>query len=668
MRNLFFLVLSLLSLSLYSQMPAAITVTPANATAYDDITITFNPAQSCFQTATLVGATAVSIHSGVKFINGMEWQHVVDYNLNGANGVQPDFTSNGNGTWSFTFNPKAFYNFPDGSIVTHICAVFNNGTNWNNDGRDNGTSGCIDFFIPLNYTTTAPSLTLRVNMNKQIADGNFNASSNQVWVEITGMSDLLMTNTLDGNSNPTNIYQAEITTGLTEGQILNYHFKTNTNEENLERTISLSPGLNSVEYWFNNQSLASLTLNCNMNYQIASGNFDPQTDSLDVAGSFNDWNGATYQLTDNDLDGVYQIIIDPISSGIVEFKFRINGDWNSSEFPGGGPNRVVLIPLDNYVYQGIYDNFMPGSVPVTFNCIMEYQIAAAHFDNVLNYLDVCGSYNNWLAGEQLTDMDGDEVYSLTIPVDTSSSNTFQFKFRINGDWTNAEFPGGQNRSYQVIDPSGGGVNSIEVWYNDLNPAIGTAPIAWDVQIIPTHNLEVGTILSAFYTYEDPNDDLEGETSFLWAIAEDSTGTNKVTQSDGLVDTYTIQAADQGKYIFLSVRPVAQTESGSDALGTMYGDTSTVFAGPVWYLSLPEAFLASVSVFPNPASKDLNIQHIGIQNRIEIVSPEGKLLYQTTASEQINVQLNGIGAGVHYLLIYNADNRLVHKQSILIVKP
>ncbi len=40
------------------------------------------------------------------------------------------------------------------TVVTHICGVFNDGT-WDKDGRDfaPGTQDCMDFFIPLNFST-----------------------------------------------------------------------------------------------------------------------------------------------------------------------------------------------------------------------------------------------------------------------------------------------------------------------------------------------------------------------------------------------------------------------------------------------------------------------------------------------------------------------------------
>ena len=41
--------------------------------------------------------------------------------------------------------------------------------------------------------------------------------------------------------------------------------------------------------------------------------------------------------------------------------------------------------------------------------------------------------------------------------------SWKFKFRIDGDWDNSEFPGGySNRMYEVVQ----GENILEFWYND----------------------------------------------------------------------------------------------------------------------------------------------------------------------------------------------------------
>ncbi|PKP53898.1 MAG: hypothetical protein CVT92_01670 [Bacteroidetes bacterium HGW-Bacteroidetes-1] len=87
----------------------------------------------------------------------------------------------------------------------------------------------------------------------------------------------------------------------------------------------------------------SIQFNLNMAYQISIGAFDAETDYVDVAGSFNEWNGDNHHLTAMG-DGMYSITIENLVEGeTVEFKFRKNGSWDTSEFPGGGPNRTHLV-------------------------------------------------------------------------------------------------------------------------------------------------------------------------------------------------------------------------------------------------------------------------------------------------------------------------------------
>ena len=112
--------------------------------------------------------------------------------------------------------------------------------------------------------------------------------------------------------------------------------------------------------------------NVNMKYQIHIGAFDPTTDSLDVAGSFNDWAGSEDSwLEDADNDSVWTVSgeIEALSPDrVLEFKFRINGNWDTSEFSGGGPNRVLDVASDTVLTvwyndedltTGVDDHFMP---------------------------------------------------------------------------------------------------------------------------------------------------------------------------------------------------------------------------------------------------------------------------------------------------------------------
>ncbi|MCK4406049.1 MAG: T9SS type A sorting domain-containing protein [Bacteroidales bacterium] len=134
----------------YGKMPAAITITPENATAWDEITLTLDAKLSC-PDSSLFGADSVMMHSGVT-IDGDVWQNVVDFDALGANGQQPKLINNGDTTWSITYIPAEFYGIEAiaGLEVSQICCVFNAGSWGAGEGKDFDDEGnCTDFYIPL---------------------------------------------------------------------------------------------------------------------------------------------------------------------------------------------------------------------------------------------------------------------------------------------------------------------------------------------------------------------------------------------------------------------------------------------------------------------------------------------------------------------------------------
>ena len=73
---------------LMAQMPAAITVEPADATAFDEITLTIDVTESCPAEA-LFGAGTVMMHSGVT-LDGAAWSNVIAFDGLGVNEQSPE--------------------------------------------------------------------------------------------------------------------------------------------------------------------------------------------------------------------------------------------------------------------------------------------------------------------------------------------------------------------------------------------------------------------------------------------------------------------------------------------------------------------------------------------------------------------------------------------------
>ena len=100
-----------------------------------------------------------------------------------------------------------------------------------------------------------------------------------------------------------------------------------------------------------------VTFDVNMNVQTLMETFVMGTDFVDVAGSFNGWGGTPMVMEDPDADSVYSYTVTGLYPGeTLEYKFRINGNWDTSEFPNGGPNRVYVVPDTNSVVYNWYDD------------------------------------------------------------------------------------------------------------------------------------------------------------------------------------------------------------------------------------------------------------------------------------------------------------------------
>ncbi|HEX8384898.1 MAG TPA: alpha-amylase family glycosyl hydrolase, partial [Rubricoccaceae bacterium] len=110
----------------------------------------------------------------------------------------------------------------------------------------------------------------------------------------------------------------------------------------------------------------SVTFQVNVGYQIEQGLFDPATESVDVAGTFNNWGASPRTpLADPDGDGTYEVTVGGFTVGqTAEFKFRYNGQWDGrEEFAGGGPNRTYTVQAGANVVSVWYNDEQPPTGP-----------------------------------------------------------------------------------------------------------------------------------------------------------------------------------------------------------------------------------------------------------------------------------------------------------------
>ncbi|MCF7824174.1 MAG: lamin tail domain-containing protein [Candidatus Marinimicrobia bacterium] len=198
------------------------------------------------------------------------------------------------------------------------------------------------------------------------------------------------------------------------------------------RTLKVTGGLQEYKaYWNNYDYNLAVTFEVNMNAKIAAGEFDPSTQIVDLAGNFNGWGGndpAFWVLSDADADGIWSITVtDSFTVGQeLEFKFRIDSNWDLAEFPGGGPNRKYIVAGGAQTYSVWWNDFDPDFVgaPVTFKVNMNAQIDAAQFTAGTDNVMLTGVFGAIL----MEDGDADGIYEVTANIPLGL--TF-YRFRIN---------------------------------------------------------------------------------------------------------------------------------------------------------------------------------------------------------------------------------------------
>ncbi|HER42971.1 MAG TPA: hypothetical protein ENO08_00745, partial [Candidatus Eisenbacteria bacterium] len=107
----------------------------------------------------------------------------------------------------------------------------------------------------------------------------------------------------------------------------------------------------------------SITFQVRMSYQIEIGGFDPGSDAVDIAGTFNGWGTDPFTpLDDTDGDSIYSVTLGGFAPAeYIEFKYRINAQWDGTEeFPGVGNNRTFTVGESDDTILVWYNDMQPG--------------------------------------------------------------------------------------------------------------------------------------------------------------------------------------------------------------------------------------------------------------------------------------------------------------------
>jgi hypothetical protein len=184
--------------------------------------------------------------------------------------------------------------------------------------------------------------------------------------------------------------------------------------------------------------------------------------SVSLCGT--DWQVVSFDLANDEATGwiTGNGIITPNDDGMVsigDIHISCDADEDATIYIDGFTERQVLSPVD-----------------ITLSVMMHEWLRLGKFNLASDYVDAAGTFNGWDgSGTILGDLDSDTTYSVVVPMMPYS--TQNFKFRINGSWSDAtaEFPyGGPAR--ELVVPSI--ASEFTYWYNNdtLEVAIDGIPV------------------------------------------------------------------------------------------------------------------------------------------------------------------------------------------------
>lgn len=334
-----------------------------------------------------------------------------------------------------------------------------------------------------------------------------------------------------------------------------------------------------------------------MNYQIESGNFFPEYETVDIAGSFNGWGNNLNIMDDSDHDGKYSTSVILTIGETIEFKCRINGAWNGrEEFPDGGPNRSYTVE-ENGVVVFWYNDEIPST-------ILDVRInSSAFFANVnepIYFFDQSsGSPTQWFwefpggepeaSNEQnpIVSYGADGSYSITLTItneeNESLTKTFENFIRVGQQetfwWNDAVFYEVFVRSFFDTNADGKGdiqglIEKLD-YLNDGDPETNTDLGITGIWLMPIQQSPSyhGYDVVDYYTVEQ---DYGSNNDFKQLIEEAHSRGIKV-----IIDLVINHTSSQNPWFIESSNPTSDQRSWY-----IWSDTNPGFNGPwgqnVWH--------------------------------------------------------------------------------------
>lgn len=386
------------------------------------------------------------------------------------------------------------------------------------------------------------NVTFQVDMNVQIAQGNFDAANDVVTIA-GGFNNWL--NEPPANSEKTmadddadGIY----TKTLAMAPNSTYEYKYNIGlgwdgkdefQGQPNRSVTVGATDMTVDVVFFNDLAATgipapVTFNVDMRLPER-GDFDRASHNVFVAGSFTDWQNNAIIMSDEDGDSVFTVTVSNdslVSNEFIYFKFL----WSPGETVDGAAaswetidNREYFVLDENNVFTAFWDNVDPdASSLVDGNIFFEVDMSVANelgvFDPDVDSVQIRGSFNGWGDSDPprsklIKDAIDPNAWYLNVSFNQYQVESLQaYKFYIKNPEGVTQF---SNTGWEVyLGPTTDTDRNRRIAFEGTDNQV--APIAYFDHIHPDWVIEQGTTVEAHFSVD-----------MTYATLADSQGSNAV---------------------------------------------------------------------------------------------------------------------------------------------
>ena len=201
---------------------------------------------------------------------------------------------------------------------------------------------------------------------------------------------------------------------------------------------------------------AGVSAQQNISFSVDMNEYAGTFSGVYVNGTFNEWCGDCAAMTDDDVDGVWDLDIE-LPDGAYEFKFTVDGWADQEMFTGAEEcttspavyvNRTLEVAGSDVDLATVCWNSCSacgeGAEPVDVTFLVDMD----QYENDYGTVNLNSSFGNWCGGcAVMTDDDADGVYSITASL---LPGTYEYKFTTDG-WNDQEMFAGGEECTSTID-------------------------------------------------------------------------------------------------------------------------------------------------------------------------------------------------------------------------